>query len=373
MLQRLAALAFAAALFAGPALAEPPRLVAEALAQQSATTRLVLHSDRLGRDFQVIVTLPGATPFLPGQKLPAVYALDGGYDVAAGQSRFLSNRGVMSPAAVVSIDYLPGEGRQRLVDLAHKSWKPLEPQLPVTGGGGAAFEAFLTQDLKPWLEAKYPIDPARSVLFGHSLGGVFAANVFADHPDAFAGYILASVAVWVQPDITTRVAATAKRVQGKRVFLSVAEFDDGPNTTRMRSGFDAMAAALQGRTGVALRTQVYPGENHVSYYARLVLDSFPHVLPGVWDRTASQMPLPADVLARYAGDYRLPDGTAIAVRATPDGRLTAQVAGGDVVPLYQNGPGRFYAPTSDLDVRFDARGADLAGGGARLRIERAGG
>ena len=50
--------------------------------------------------------------------------------------------------------------------------------------------------------------------------------------------------------------------------------------------------------------------------------------------------------------------------------LTAQVTGIPAVPLMQNGHDRFYAPTSDVDVVFDATGANLAGGGGIMRIDR---
>lgn len=369
---RAAALVCAAWGFASSSvLAEPLNVVSETAPPQPNATRFVVHSDRIGRDFWVTVSRPAATVFLPGQKLPVIYALDGGNGVAGPEGQFLGNVSSMAPAVIVSVGYAPGQGRFRLIDLAHGMWKPLEPSLPRTGGGGGAFETFLLEELKPFIEARYPVDPKRSVLFGHSLGGTFAANVFANHPGAFAGYVMSSVAVWVDPGVVDRVAAAAARAKNVRVYLSVAEFDDGPNTTEMRPAFDALTRALSKRPGLALKTQVYPRENHISYYPRLVLDSFPFVLPSAWLNTSPQMPMRAEVMARYAGAYRMPDGREIAIRATDDGELLAQFGGGNVAPLLQNGRDRFYAPSADVDIAFDARGADLSGGGAALRVVRA--
>src|SRR5262249_24533081 len=147
---------------------------------------------------------------------------------------------------------------------------------------GAAFEAFLLEDLRPFIEAKFPVDPNRSLLFGHSLGGLFAARVFADKPSAFSGYILGSASVWADPAVVTAVAQVAPRATGERIFVAVSELEDldpPPGPPTMLDGFKRLAGALENQPGVALKTRVYAGENHASYYPRLVLDAFPFVLP----------------------------------------------------------------------------------------------
>jgi predicted alpha/beta superfamily hydrolase len=368
--QRAVLLCFIAVFAGAAASAEPLKVVSETTPPQYGVTRLIVHSERIGRDFRVIVSQPAATVLLPGQKLPAIYALDGGNGIAGPQGQYLSNAWLMSAALVVSVDDAPNEGNHRLDDLAHARWRPQDGSLPEMGGGGAAFEAFLLEDLRPFIEARYAADPQRSVLLGHSLGALFAANVFARRPDAFAGYVMASVPVWAEPGVVQRVATAAERASGQRVYLAVAEFDDGVNGTGMQPAFQAMLAALK-RSGVTLKTQVYPGENHSSYYPRMVLDSFPFVLPNVWSRTTPQWPLPPTERARYEGAYRMPDGREMVIQATqPFGRMTAQIAGGAVVSLVLNGRDRFYAPSSDLDVVFDATGASLSSGAAQLRIEK---
>ncbi|MBX3483261.1 alpha/beta hydrolase-fold protein [Phenylobacterium sp.] len=369
---RGAILLFFLAIFAvGQARAEALKVVSESTPPQYGVTRFIVHSERIGRDFRVIVSQPAATVFLPGQKLPAIYALDGGNGIAGPQGQYLSNAWLMSAALVISVDDAPNEANHRLDDLAHARWRPQDGSLPEMGGGGAAFEAFLLEDLRPFIEARYATDPRRAVLLGHSLGALFAANIFARQPDAFAGYIMASVPVWAEPGVVQRVAAAAGRASGQRVYLAVAEFDDGVNGTGMQPGFQAMSAALK-RPGVTLKTQVYPGENHSSYYPRMVLDGFPFVLPSVWSRTTPQWPLPPDIRSRYEGTYRMPDGREITIRAAPPfGRMTAQVAGGPAISLVLNGRDRFYAPSSDLDVVFEGTSATLSSGDARVRIEKA--
>ena len=177
-------------------------------------------TDRIGRDFTVTVNTPSATVFLPGQKLPAIYALDSGYGLAGAQGSLLSNTGAMEPAIIVSVGYLPGQALFRNTDLLHNK---TTQDKATYGGGGAAFEAFLLEDLRPFIEARFPADPARAVLFGHSFGGLFAANVFADKPEAFFGYVIGSVSAWADPDLIRRVAEAAPKAHGQRIFLSVGE------------------------------------------------------------------------------------------------------------------------------------------------------
>ncbi|MFL5294995.1 MAG: alpha/beta hydrolase [Phenylobacterium sp.] len=382
MLRAIATVLAMAAAFSvcrGLARAEPPRIVSQTPPVQPGLSTFVLHSDRIGRDFQVVVRQPSATPFLPGQKFPVVYALDGGFGVAGAIGALLGGGGVMAPAYVVEVGYLPGQAAHRYDDLAHVVTKP-QFGGPAFGGGGAAFEAFLLEDLRPFIAARFPVDNARSVLAGWSLGGNFAARVFADKPDAFSGWIMGSTAVSLDPDVVAAVARAAPRAKGARVYLAVGELEDidQPGAPHWQmDGFRKLAEALKNRPGVALRTQVYAGETHPSYYPRLVTDGLPFVLPPRRPANFKEQILTGANVASYLGDYALPDGRTLTIsfpnlpRGMP-AQLTAQVAGIPPASVLQNGKDRFYVPTADLDVTFDKSGLTLTGAdGGTLRAARA--
>ncbi|HZZ33220.1 MAG TPA: alpha/beta hydrolase-fold protein [Phenylobacterium sp.] len=355
-----------------PARAEPLKVVSDNPPMQPGYSRFVLHSDRIGRDFAVTVNTPSAIAFLPGQKLPAIYALDSGYGLAGPQGMVLANTGAMEPAIIVSVGYLPGQTLFRNTDLLHNK---LAQDKVTIGGGGAAFEAFLLEDLKPFIEAKYPADPARSVLFGHSFGGLFAANVFADKPDAFYGYIIGSASAWADPALIARVAAAAPKAHGQRVYLSVGEKESAGKPgggTMMTDGFDGLLKALKGHPGVILKARIYKGETHLSYYPRLVTDGFPDVLPPAMPLGSFQARLPDATLTKYIGDYRLPDGRAFKITTDKDGFLYGHVTGLPPIGLLQNGADRFYTSAADANITFDATGATLTGvDGGTMRAERA--
>jgi predicted alpha/beta superfamily hydrolase len=364
---------------AAPALAEPMTIVSENPPLPPSYQRYVLRSDRLGRDFAITVNTPQATAFLPGQKFPTIYALDSGYGFAGLQGRLLGGAGAMAPAIIVSVGYPPGQATFRNTDLLHNRMQP--PPYPsgqtAMGGGGKAFEAFLLEDLKPFIEAKYPADPKRAVLFGHSFGGLFAARVFADNPDAFAGWIIGSPSVWADPEVAAAVGRAAAKAKAARVYLTVGEFEDGtaPGVElRMRDGYKALGDALKNRPGVTLKAQMYMSEGHLSYYPRLVTDGFPHVLPPLRPQNFQDRPLADAAIGRYVGDYLLPDGRKLTVRLrklpfAPQG-LEVQVTGLAPELLMAVGQDHFYWSGADLRATFDGAGLTMAGGGAKMRAEK---
>jgi hypothetical protein len=142
--------------------------------EQAFEQSFLLHSDAVGRDFLVSVFAPpGASP-PPSAKLPVIYALDQGYDIAGPAVRTLG--GVIEAPFVVEVGYLPADFRYRMTDLL---FDKVHVGGVDEGGGGAAFQKFLLQELRPWIEARFPVDPARSILMGHSAAAFFAADVLA--------------------------------------------------------------------------------------------------------------------------------------------------------------------------------------------------
>lgn len=265
-------LAFAAALAlaATAAVAEPFSVISKSQAKQPGADEYLFHSERVGQDFLVEVTVPFGPLVKPGQKLPVIYALDGGYGVAGPLSRVMAATSSMNPALLVAVGYKPSDYARRPTDLLHRPWTR---DGKTQGGGGAAFEAFLLEELKPYIEANYPADATRAALFGHSMGGVFAANVLARRPDAFAAYVIASPFLESDPGALDG-ARTAKGAQ--RIYVSVG-------ATEPKSQLDAAAqiSAMLARpgSGFAVTTRVFEGEGHVSYYPALVLEAFPAILP----------------------------------------------------------------------------------------------
>ena len=293
--------------FAAPAnVSAAATVVSQGPAVLLGGVQFVLHSERVGQDFLIEVAPPFGPPAV-GRRAPAIYALDGGYGVAGPLGALLGGSGAMEPSFVISVGYLPVQYGMRDSDLMHLQTRYDGRTFP---GGGAAFQAFLLDELRPFIESRYPVDPTRAVLFGHSEGAIFAANVLAERPDAFAGYLIASPSVWLQPDIVERVAKVASKGAGRRVYLAVG----GAEAPAMTDGETGLAHALSSSaSGFVVKSHVYSAARHLTYYAALVPDAFPWLLP-----PTPPVKTDARTLQAHAGDYRLPDGRIVTFRRRGD-------------------------------------------------------
>ncbi|HEY1426716.1 MAG TPA: alpha/beta fold hydrolase [Caulobacteraceae bacterium] len=347
-------LALIAAAFAAPALAasaRPVSVVTEAPYQPTGVQQLTVHSARLNRDYVVVVSPPPPSPLAPpGGRLPAIYALDGGYGIAGPLAQMMVWAFMMQPAYVISIGYPAGQEGARDADFLHRT--TIRDGATI-GGGGAAFQAFLADDLRPFLEARYPLDPAKAVLFGHSYGGLFAANVLAEAPTSFAGYVIASPSIFADPQLLARVTAAAANGQGRRVFVAAGgkETDD-----HIAEDAKRLAAVLGSpRSTFVTQLRVFDGETHISYYPELVPAAFAWMLPigpAAPRIERKAIAVTPEQLDRLVGAYSLADGRVVTVARKADSLLAGMTGypGGQVLA---ETPTRFFAPGLDVVMDFE--------------------
>jgi len=252
-----------------PVLAEPLKVVSTGLAAKMATEQMVVHSAQLDRDVLIEITRP-FTPLKPGQRFPAVYTLDGGYELAGLEGWLLGGSGGMAEAYIVAVGYKPADYGKRDTDL---TTQPVDRSGKVEPGRALAYRAFLTKELRPFIEARYPVDPSQAVLVGHSSGGSFAAALLSDEPGAFSAYVIGSPAIWNEPSLVARVGAA--KAHGERIFLAVG----GGENARMTQGTAQLAEALKSHSGLSVRSEVFPGATHLSYYPELIAEGLTYVLP----------------------------------------------------------------------------------------------
>lgn len=276
-LSRRACLVAAPVLLAGLLGASGVRGDSAAPAPPPAPDHFILHSENVDRDFIIEVT-PPVLPVPGDAKLPVIYALDAGQGIAAPEARALQASGAMAPAFVVAIGYPTAPpnviGTWRETDLLFRTH---DEHGVSKGGGGAAFEAFVLDELRSRIEGDYPVDPTRSFLIGHSLAGLFTADVLVERPEAFQGYLIASPPIWDDPLILAGARAASSQGQGRSAFIAAG----GAESDRMLRGAARLAATLSAAPSTfVVRKQVYAGEGHGAYYRPFVQDAFPWVLPG---------------------------------------------------------------------------------------------
>lgn len=232
-------------------------------------------------------------------RAPTLYLLDGGalFGTLVETHRMRRNRPRMTgvgPATIVGISHPgahPYDRARRQFDYTPK-WRegavigPGGTVDPDSVGGGDAFLRFLTEDLHPFVETRYSVDPERRVLIGHSLAGFFALGAFLAAPPVWTAYAALSPSIWWDRDHLERgLASVAERLPPTppRVVISVAEFDqelapwqrDSPDAEavrvrrhrrRMVDDAAAFADALEARCGAAVHTRfaIEDGADHAS-------------------------------------------------------------------------------------------------------------
>ncbi len=236
-----------------------------------------------GMEYLLFVNLPEGYD-ASEVRYPVVYLLDAWdeFGILAQAYRWQVRAGLIRPSILVGISH-EGEFSDYTFNRARDFTPTLVPQdsmppwmrtVVPTSGGGPAFLRFLEDELIPFIESAYRVDPAERVLVGQSAGGLFATWVMFTHPGLFSGFGILSPAVfwddWTVLDDERTYAATHGDLPA-RVFLAVGGQEGGP----FMMAFDRLKAALESRgyPGLYLKAHSFPDEEHVS------------VIPAAFSRT----------------------------------------------------------------------------------------
>jgi predicted alpha/beta superfamily hydrolase len=222
-------------------------------------------------DYRVFVATPGGA-LTSGQRYPVVLSLDGNLNFASIMQthRAMALGGEVPQSIIVGVGYSSDDPSAALAmrqrDYTFSSGGEVEqivsrmvdpspsPQL----GGAPAFLEFLTNELKPALSGRYPVD-GDSTLVGVSLGGLFGGWALLSAPDAFRNFVLCSPSFWWnQEEIWSveQMHASSNTDLQASVFLSAGALETAEGS---RSQLMAMSENLEGdmRHGVDAMISAY--------------------------------------------------------------------------------------------------------------------
>lgn len=252
-------------------------LVVESAMPPAKSSAYVMTSAHTGREYVIRVSAP-MTPLAPGERAPIVYVTDGNwyFGMATEIVRLDEMQALIGPAYVVAIGYPDTEVKdivaKRAIDLVHTRARGPHGMM---GSDGAAFLDFLTDELRPFVEARTLADPERAVLAGQSLGGLFAANVLLHEPEAFSGYLIGSPSVWADKALL-ETARGFTAGTGQRVFVGVG----GAEAPNMVEGAADLAAALSApSTGLRVEHGELATLTHTSMLGAWFAKGLHYVLP----------------------------------------------------------------------------------------------
>jgi uncharacterized protein len=207
---------------------------------------------------------------------PVVYLLDGNFYFAmmvqaSRMMRLLSEE--VREAIFIGIGY-PVESYndvlvRRFMDQTPTRVEPSEEQFadilgqPVRTGGGQAFLRALSDEIIPFVEARYRAGPER-MLVGFSISSMFGAYVLFHEPQLFQSYLVGSPSLWWDDELTfgyEEQYASSNESLPARVFISVGSHEGTLTTSVQRL---AATMTQRGYPDLELTVHVFEDETHFS-------------------------------------------------------------------------------------------------------------
>ncbi|WP_077146294.1 alpha/beta hydrolase [Sphingopyxis sp. KK2] len=189
---------------------------------------------------ELTISVAAPTAPTPDAGIPVLYVVDGDllFGMAAEIGRAMTSVAAFPAHYVVGVGYDAAYAdvlKRRTADLAPPIGEAALQALGGLGeaiggaasGGADAFLAFMLDALRPEIAARYPhTADGPQILFGHSLGGLFAARALLTRPDSFSAFIVSSPSLWWDGfAIMGELAMLGKRIaalpQPPRVFVDV--------------------------------------------------------------------------------------------------------------------------------------------------------
>lgn len=183
-----------------------------------------LQSVILERPLHLFVRLPPAY-VTAGVRYPAVYLLDGGitFPLLASFQHYLAFGGEVPDAILVGVSY--GSDTFEQGNFRGSDFTAPAPDR-AHYGGAPKFQRVLEEEILPLIEARYPADPARRVIFGQSLGGQFVLFTALTKPGLFWGHIASNPALHRNLPFFLDFSFAESEPAQSRLFVSSGADDD---------------------------------------------------------------------------------------------------------------------------------------------------
>ncbi len=249
-----------------------------------------------GRGYQVFVALPPSYAKEPQRRFPVLYVADADYafPIIRQVSRRLNIEGPrVEEFILVGLSYAKGEDGMvsRRRDYTPTPNGPRTAPAGAVHGQGPAYQAYLRDQVKPFIAARYRTDPARALFLGHSYGSLLGAHILFTEPGLFSGYILGSPSLWYDKrhalELESRYAARSKDLPAK-IYLYVGAYEAlrkgdrrYSQTVDMVADNKAFEAALRSRKypGLHLKSVVLDDEDHLTVAPRGFTQGLKYLLP----------------------------------------------------------------------------------------------
>ena len=243
-----------------------------------------------GRDYQVFVALPASYAENPQRRYPVLYVTDADYafPLIRQIARRLNGEGpAVEDFILVGLSYALGEDgmTSRRRDYTPIPLAAEDAPAGAVHGGGAAYTAYLRDQVLPFVASRYRSNERRRLFLGHSYGALLGTQILFSEPDLFSGYLLGSPSYWYGRQHMLgeeKAYATAHTDLAARVYMYVGEYEQPSFGKQADMVADArtMTRALRSRgyPSLQLELNVLPDEDHLSVAPRGFIHGLKHLL-----------------------------------------------------------------------------------------------
>ncbi|WP_287733634.1 alpha/beta hydrolase-fold protein [Burkholderia sp.] len=249
-----------------------------------------------GRDYQVFVALPPSYGSQPQRRYPVLYVTDADYafPLVKQIARRLNGEGpVVEEFILVGLSYARGESgvQSRRRDYTPTSAGSPDAPADAVHGQAGAYQAYLRNQVLPFVAKQYRTNENRRFFLGHSYGGLLGMRILLTEPDLFSGYLIGSPSLWYDQHAMSHVEAAyaaSHRDLPARVFMYVGEYEEVrkgdprfASTYNMVTDTQKMEKTLRSRQfrSLRLRVDVLDDENHLTVAPRGFTHGLEYLLP----------------------------------------------------------------------------------------------
>jgi predicted alpha/beta superfamily hydrolase len=249
-----------------------------------------------GQPYRLMISAPRAEP---GKRYPVLFVLDGNWYFRAASDTVTGGSGTFDAAIVVGIGYPTEErseiNKRRGIDLTVVV-ETRQGLFPHGSGGCDAFLRIIEEEIKPFVASNYPVDPARYMLYGKSIGGLAVLRALFRTPENFSTYLAVSPSIW-QGDravLTDEAGFSEKARAGAlklRLLITAASGEDytGPDPA-VRASYEANGTGANARNladrlkilnpeNVAVRYVLFQDEDHYTVSLPSIARAITFALP----------------------------------------------------------------------------------------------
>ena len=204
---------------------------------------------------------------MDGERFPVLYMFDGHnvffdedatYGKSWGLKEYLESSGTRIMAVAVECSHRPDN--DRLKEYSPYSFR--DSSFGTIRGRGSVTLTWMTDTLKPRIDASYPTIPDRTHTFlaGSSMGGLMSLYGLLARPDVFSAAAALSPSLWTAPKKLQQLAREAEILPDTTLYMDIGEEEIGGDRQRLHV-MSAISATLMER-GVNVASRIIPGGTH---------------------------------------------------------------------------------------------------------------